>query len=80
MERPNHRYRRLRTAPRIARVAVGLLLIAGGLLGFLPVLGFWMIPLGVAVIFIDVPLVKRCWSRLRQWWRARTGRVRGRGE
>jgi hypothetical protein len=77
MERPNHRYRRLRNAPRIARIAVGALLIAGGLLGFLPVLGFWMIPLGVVVIFIDVPLVKRSWSRLRQWWRARTGGTAG---
>lgn len=36
------------------RLALGLLLIAGGMLGFLPVLGFWMIPLGVMVAALDV--------------------------
>ena len=30
------------------RIGLGILLIAGGLVGFLPVLGFWMIPLGLA--------------------------------
>ena len=29
------------------RIGLGILLIAGGLLGFLPVLGFWIIPLGL---------------------------------
>jgi len=39
------------------RLVLGLLLIAGGILGFLPVLGFWMIPLGVIVAGLDlVPL------------------------
>ena len=67
MERPHDNYRRLRTAPRIVRVAIGLLLILGGVFGFLPVLGFWMIPLGLAVIFIDTPAVRRTWSRSRNW-------------
>lgn len=44
------------------RLVAGLLLIVGGVFGFLPVLGFWMIPLGVAVAALDVmPL----WRRLR---------------
>ena len=73
MERPHHYYKRLRTAPRMTRLAIGLTLIVGGVFGFLPVLGFWMIPLGIVVIFIDVPRVKRAWSRLRHWWRRRTG-------
>lgn len=36
------------------RSVVGVLLVCGGVLGFLPVLGFWMIPLGLAVIWLDV--------------------------
>jgi len=36
------------------RLVLGLLLIVGGVFGFLPVLGFWMIPLGIAVAALDV--------------------------
>jgi hypothetical protein len=45
------------------RSVVGILLILGGLLGFLPVLGFWMIPLGVVVIGLDVRTIRRRWRR-----------------
>lgn len=69
MRAPNHLYKRLRSAPVLIRIAIGALLIVGGIFGFLPILGFWMIPLGLAVILIDVPAVKRAWLRLRQWWR-----------
>ena len=43
----------------LLRVALGLLLIAGGLLGFLPILGFWMIPLGLLVLSVDLSPVRR---------------------
>ena len=36
------------------RLPIGVVLIAGGFLGFLPVLGFWMIPLGLVVAAMDV--------------------------
>ncbi len=36
------------------RLVAGLLLIGGGVVGFLPIVGFWMIPLGVAVAALDV--------------------------
>ena len=43
---------------------LGLLLIIGGILGFLPILGFWMIPLGVAVAMLDlVPLYRAALRR-----------------
>lgn len=45
--------------PPGARLLLGLLLIAGGILGFLPVLGFWMLPLGVAFVALDVPPLRR---------------------
>jgi len=57
-----------RRLPPGVRLIAGLLLVAGGILGFLPVLGFWMIPLGVAVAALDlVPL-----------WRWLSGRRRAR--
>lgn len=50
---------RLRTpAARWIRVPAGLLLIAGGFLGFLPILGFWMLPLGLLLLAIDIPLLR----------------------
>src|SRR6476619_1415553 len=41
------------------RIALGLALCIGGLLGFLPILGFWMIPLGLLVLSVDLPPVRR---------------------
>jgi hypothetical protein len=49
-------------ASRLARMGIGAALILGGFLGFLPILGFWMIPLGLIVLSIDVPIVRR-WRR-----------------
>jgi hypothetical protein len=45
------------------RVPLGVLLILGGLLGFLPILGFWMLPLGVALLSLDVALLRRPTAR-----------------
>jgi hypothetical protein len=47
---------------RIVRITIGILLIVFGLLGFLPLLGFWMIPLGLVVLSVDIPLIRR-WRR-----------------
>ena len=47
---------------RLARMVLGVLLIIGGILGFLPVVGFWMIPLGLIVLSFDSPRVRR-WRR-----------------
>ncbi len=41
------------------RRTLGGALVAGGTLGFLPVLGFWMIPLGLVVLSHDSALVRR---------------------
>ena len=50
------------------RIGLGVALVAGGMLGFLPVLGFWMVPLGLAVLSIDIPWVRRQRRRLVVWW------------
>ena len=52
-----------------ARIAIGLALIAGGLAGFLPILGFWMIPLGVLVLSYDIARVRLFRQRVMAWWR-----------
>jgi uncharacterized membrane protein len=67
MKRPNHYYRTTVAAPKAFRIVLGLALVAGGLLGFLPILGFWMIPLGFLVMFFDVPWVRERWRRWRTW-------------
>ncbi len=55
-------------ASRLARTLIGVLLVLGGLLGFLPVLGFWMIPLGLLVLSVDFPVIRRGRRRLSVWW------------
>jgi hypothetical protein len=63
----------------IARIAIGSLLVVLGALGFLPVLGFWMIPLGVVVLSIDLPAARRLRRRVEVWWgRWRAARARRR--
>ena len=55
------------------RIGLGMLLVGGGLLGFLPILGFWMIPLGFLVLSIDLPGFRRWRRQINVWWRRRRG-------
>jgi hypothetical protein len=59
------------------RIGIGILLVAGGLVGFLPVLGFWMIPLGLLVLSVDLPIVRRWRRQLTVWWHRRKGEESG---
>ena len=62
-----------------ARIALGVALIVGGVFGFLPVLGFWMIPLGLYVLSRDFASVRRFRRRqtvrLGRWWQRRNAAV-----
>jgi hypothetical protein len=74
-------------ASRIARIAIGVtLVITGALFGWLPLLGYWMVPLGLLVLSIDIAIARRWrrrmeveglpharrWrDRLRAWWQRR---------
>jgi hypothetical protein len=40
------------------RSLIGFMLMVGGVFGFLPVLGFWMFPLGIAFVALDVPMAR----------------------
>jgi membrane protein len=53
--------------PKVVRIAVGILLVLSGLVGFLPVLGFWMVPLGLFVLTFDLPWLRPYYRRLRVW-------------
>ena len=50
--------------PPGVRSVLGLALIFGGIFGFLPILGFWMIPLGGTFIALDIPPLRH---RLLAW-------------
>ena len=55
-------------ASRALRLVAGTLLILGGFVGFLPVLGFWMIPLGLLVLSIDLAPVRKLRRRMEIRW------------
>jgi hypothetical protein len=46
------------------RVPAGIALTGGGVLGFLPVLGVWMLPVGLALLAHDVPPMRRPLARV----------------
>jgi hypothetical protein len=54
----------------------GTALVGGGVLGFLPVLGFWMVPLGLIVLSHDIPAVRRRRRRMAVWWNRRRAGAR----
>jgi len=60
---------------RWARIGIGVALVFFGLLGFLPVLGFWMIPAGFIVLATAIPAVRRFNRRVavaaKRWWTGR---------
>ena len=49
------------------RAPAAVLMTCGGLFGFLPVLGFWMLPVGVALLADDVPILRSLRSRILDW-------------
>lgn len=40
------------------RFPIALVLIAGGLFSFLPVLGIWMLPLGLLLLAVELPFLR----------------------
>ncbi|MBR0827695.1 hypothetical protein JQ596_19385 [Bradyrhizobium manausense] len=57
----------LKPSNRWVRIPSGALLIAGGVLSFLPVLGIWMLPLGLALLAEDVPALRASRSKALDW-------------
>jgi hypothetical protein len=59
------------------RIPVASLFIVGGLFGFLPVVGYWMVPLGLLLLAVDVPVLRRPMLALVLWIEERWHRWRG---
>lgn len=52
---------------RWIRLPLGLLLILGGVFSILPILGIWMLPVGLLLIAYDVRLLRRPVGRVTIW-------------
>lgn len=61
---------------RLLRLPLGFAFIVMGIFGFLPVLGFWMIPVGVVILSVDSPLMRRLRRRAEVWGLRRYNRWR----
>lgn len=66
---------------RPIRVPLGIALILGGVFSFLPILGIWMLPLGLMVLAIELPFLQapvaalmRHTRRLAARWSRKSGR------
>ncbi|NMG38669.1 hypothetical protein GRZ55_05355 [Chelativorans sp. ZYF759] len=59
---------------RLVRVIIGFVLVFLGFLGFLPILGFWMIPLGLLVLSYEFAAIRRWRRRFVVQWGRRNGR------
>jgi hypothetical protein len=64
---------------RPLRIGLGVLLVLGGTVGFLPVVGFWMVPAGLVVLATDIPAVRRFNRRVTtkalRYWRGQRRRA-----
>jgi len=61
---------------RIVRISLGAgLVVVGGIFGWLPILGYWMVPLGLLVLASDSPAIRRLNRRagvaIVGWWKGR---------
>jgi hypothetical protein len=52
---------------RLIRIPIGILLLLGGVFSILPLLGAWMLPLGLMLLAIDVPFLQRPTTLMLQW-------------
>ena len=52
---------------RYVRIPLAILLIVGGIFSFLPVLGLWMLPLGLLLFAQDVPILQQPLAWMLGW-------------
>lgn len=48
-----------RRVPVGVRSVIGVFLMLAGVFGFLPIVGFWMFPLGLAFVALDIPWTRK---------------------
>jgi hypothetical protein len=54
-----------------ARLIAALLLVLGGFFSFLPILGVWMLPLGLMLIAQDLPFLQKPLVKTFKWMEAK---------
>lgn len=69
--------RGIASGTRWVRVPIALALILVGIFGLLPLIGFWMVPLGLLLLAIDLPFLARPMVALVLWIEERWRRWRG---
>ena len=52
---------------RFVRIPMAILLILGGIFSILPVLGLWMLPLGLLLFAQDVPILQKPMAQMLGW-------------
>jgi hypothetical protein len=52
---------------RLVRIPLAIVLMAGGIFSFLPVLGLWMLPLGLLLFAQDIPMLQKPTARTLGW-------------
>ncbi|WP_371421057.1 hypothetical protein [Tardiphaga sp.] len=52
---------------KLVRFPLGILLIIGGIFSILPVLGLWMLPLGLILIAQDIPPLEKPVAQFLGW-------------
>src|ERR1700730_14567742 len=52
---------------RLVRIPLAILLIVGGIFSFLPILGLWMLPLGLVLFAQDVPILQKPIAKMLGW-------------
>ena len=52
---------------RWVRIPLGIVLILGGVFSFLPLLGVWMLPLGLLLLALDLPILQGPLNRVMFW-------------
>ncbi|TNE39906.1 MAG: hypothetical protein EP347_04345 [Alphaproteobacteria bacterium] len=66
---------------RPVRLSLGGFFVLFGTFGFLPVVGFWMIPVGMLILSYDIPWVRRKRRQIEVWWgRRQQKRAEARGQ
>ena len=56
-----------RPSSRLVRIPMAILLILGGIFSILPVLGLWMLPLGLVLFAQDVPVLQKPIAKALGW-------------
>ncbi|UMM09043.1 hypothetical protein MKW11_02950 [Gluconobacter frateurii] len=49
------------------RIPAGILFMLGGCMAFLPVLGVWMVPVGILLLSEDIPFFRRLMEKALNW-------------